>query len=129
MGAPATRPELFRAAQAKIGGPGARKEKNTAMRKLLAVTALSALIVTPAIAQQKTSGNDAAAVRSLASEPSKKAKQSKAAPRQTPSRASPYSTNPEHDVYFRGEYVGSDPDPRIRWTLKNEARRSYGLDN
>ena len=34
--------------------------------------------------------------------------------------ASPYSTNPEHDVYVNGVYVGSDPDPRIRWSLKRE---------
>ena len=33
---------------------------------------------------------------------------------------SPYSTNPAHDVYVNGVYVGSDPDPRIRWTLKKE---------
>ncbi len=33
---------------------------------------------------------------------------------------SPYSTNPAHDVYVNGVYVGSDPDPRIRWTLKRE---------
>ena len=33
---------------------------------------------------------------------------------------SPYSTNPEHDVYVNGVYVGSDPDPRIRWSLKRE---------
>jgi hypothetical protein len=100
------------------------------MSRILAVTVLSALIVTPAIAQQKTSSGDSAAGRSFASDSSKKAKQSKTIVRQTQSpRASAYSTNPEHDVYFRGEYVGSDPDPRIRWTLRNEARRSYGLDN
>jgi hypothetical protein len=100
------------------------------MRRLFAVTALCALIVSPAIAQQKGSGSGATAVQSSVSAPSKKAKQSKAIVGQTPLRsASPYSTNPEHDVYFRGEYVGSDPDPRIRWTLRDEARRSYGLDN
>lgn len=33
---------------------------------------------------------------------------------------SPYSTNPAHDVYVNGVYVGSDPDPRIRWTLRKE---------
>ena len=33
---------------------------------------------------------------------------------------SPHSTNPAHDVYVNGVYVGSDPDPRIRWTLKKE---------
>jgi hypothetical protein len=34
--------------------------------------------------------------------------------------ASPYSTNPAHDAYVNGTYVGSDPDPRIRWQLKRE---------
>lgn len=33
---------------------------------------------------------------------------------------SPYSSNPEYDVYVNGEYVGSDPDPRIRWSLRKE---------
>lgn len=33
---------------------------------------------------------------------------------------SPYSTNPAHDVYVNGNYVGSDPDARIRWSLKKE---------
>lgn len=33
---------------------------------------------------------------------------------------SPYSSNPEYDVYVNGEYVGSDPDPRIRASLRKE---------
>ncbi len=33
---------------------------------------------------------------------------------------SPYSTNPAHDVYVNGNYAGSDPDPRIRWSLRKE---------
>ena len=28
-----------------------------------------------------------------------------------------HSTNPAHDVYFGGRYVGSDPDERIRLEL------------
>ena len=29
-----------------------------------------------------------------------------------------YTTNPTHDVYdIRGKYLGSDPDPTIRWML------------
>ena len=40
---------------------------------------------------------------------------------------SPYPHNPEYDVYVRGEYVGSDPDPRIRATLRQEATRNYGF--
>jgi hypothetical protein len=41
-------------------------------------------------------------------------------------RRSP-SGNPEWDVYVRGEYVGSDPDPRVRATLRQEATRNYGF--
>ncbi|MEX0753108.1 MAG: hypothetical protein WD073_09315 [Xanthobacteraceae bacterium] len=33
---------------------------------------------------------------------------------------SPYSSNPEYDVFVNGEYVGSDPDPRVRSQLKRE---------
>jgi hypothetical protein len=39
-----------------------------------------------------------------------------------------YSTNPEHDVYVNGEYVGSDPDPRIRATLVQEWRNRGGFN-
>jgi len=28
-----------------------------------------------------------------------------------------YSTNPAHDVFVNGKYVGSDPDPTIRSML------------
>jgi hypothetical protein len=35
-------------------------------------------------------------------------------------RGSPYSSNPANDAYVNGTYVGSDPDPRIRWQLKRE---------
>jgi hypothetical protein len=35
-----------------------------------------------------------------------------------------YSTNPTHDVFVNGKYVGSDPDPFIRSMLS----RGYGLD-
>ena len=43
-------------------------------------------------------------------------------------RATGYSPsgNPQWDVYVRGEYVGSDPDPRVRDTLRREAVRNYG---
>jgi hypothetical protein len=37
--------------------------------------------------------------------------------------------NPGWDVYVKGAYVGSDPDPRIRWTLEKEARGGYGTKN
>jgi hypothetical protein len=31
-----------------------------------------------------------------------------------------YSTNPAHDVFVNGKYVGSDPDPTIRSTLARD---------
>lgn len=43
-------------------------------------------------------------------------------------RPQPFSSHvhyPSYDVYVKGEYVGSDPDPRIRETL----RREYCLDS
>jgi hypothetical protein len=44
-------------------------------------------------------------------------------------RAFPYSSHPEHDVYVNGEYAGSDPDPRIRWTIWQEYKGRFGLRN
>ena len=29
-----------------------------------------------------------------------------------------HSTNPAYDVYKNGQYLGSDPDPRIRATIQ-----------
>ncbi len=31
-----------------------------------------------------------------------------------------YSTNPAHDVFVNGKYVGSDPDPTIRSMLSRD---------
>jgi len=31
-----------------------------------------------------------------------------------------YSSNPAHDVFVNGKYVGSDPDPTIRSTLARD---------
>src|SRR5207253_8439767 len=35
-------------------------------------------------------------------------------------RTQRHSTNPRHDVYVGGQYVGSDPDPMIRFQLQRE---------
>ena len=32
-----------------------------------------------------------------------------------------YSTNPSHDVFVNGKYVGSDPDPTIRSMLSRDS--------
>jgi opacity protein-like surface antigen len=100
------------------------------MTRILAAAALAALIVTPASAQSIESEGSGAGLRSYAASDSQKAKATRKKVVTTytqPRRASPYSSNPEYDVYVRGEYVGSDPDPRIRSTLRAEAKRYYGM--
>ncbi|HET7681955.1 MAG TPA: hypothetical protein VFK79_17690 [Xanthobacteraceae bacterium] len=102
------------------------------MTKILAAAALAAFIATPASAQSMKSEGSDAGLRSYAASDTQRAKAKKKRVVTTyaqPRRASPYSSNPEYDVYVRGEYVGSDPDPRIRWTLRDEAKRNYGLRN
>jgi hypothetical protein len=84
------------------------------MMKILAVAALTVAVATPGSAQsvkhkQKTVGTYAT--------------------EEQRARATGYSPsgNPQWDVYVRGEYVGSDPDPRVRATLRQEAVRNYGF--
>ena len=55
----------------------------------------------------------------------KKAKKAKTQKRVV-RNGSPYSTNPAHDVYVNGIYVGSDPDPRIRWQSEEGILRGCG---
>jgi hypothetical protein len=40
---------------------------------------------------------------------------------------SPFPHDPAYDVWVNGQYVGSDPDPRIRARLREEAKRSHNL--
>jgi opacity protein-like surface antigen len=100
------------------------------MTRILAAAALVALIVTPVSAQSIKSEGSGAGLGSYAASDSQKAKAKKKKVVTTHTqlrRAAPYSSNPEYDVYVRGEYVGSDPDPRIRSTLRHEAKRYYGM--
>jgi hypothetical protein len=101
-----------------------------AMTKILAAAALAVLIATPAYAQSMKNESSGAPLRSHAASDSQKGKsqtrRSDAASEAQPARVWSYSGNPEYDVYVRGEYVGSDPDPRVRSTLRAEATRSYG---
>jgi hypothetical protein len=100
--------------------------EDTAMTKIFVAAALAALIATPAYAQSMKSEGNGAALRSYASGTSKaKAKRHKTVTTYQ-QRVSP-SGNPEWDVYVRDEYVGSDPDPRVRYTLRQEAVRNYGF--
>ena len=86
------------------------------MKTFFAAAALAAVIAVPAfvptgLAQAQTYSN----------EQTKPQKVKKAKPQKRVMRyGSPYSTNPAHDVYVNGVYVGSDPDPRIRSTLRKE---------
>jgi Ni/Co efflux regulator RcnB len=97
------------------------------MTKLLVAAALAALIATPASAQSMKGDGSDTALRSYASDTSKaKAKKKNKTVTTYHQRVSP-SGNPEWDVYVRGEYVGSDPDPRVRYTLRQEATRNYGM--
>jgi hypothetical protein len=85
-------------------------EENRGMTKIPAVVALALLIAAPAYAQS-------AQVKAKKKNKSVTTYQQPASP----------SGNPEWDVYVRGEYVGSDPDPRVRYTLRQEAVRNYGI--
>ena len=83
------------------------------MIRILTAAALAALVATPAFAQsvhvkKKNTGTTWMTAQD-------KAYRTGYSP----------SGNPEWDVYVRGEYVGSDPDPRVRWTLRDEAKRNY----
>jgi hypothetical protein len=82
----------------------------SAMKMLLAATALAltAGLALPPVPQARAESTSKQQVTK------KKAKAAKQV------RRSPYSTNPAHDVYVNGVYVGSDPDPRVRWTIKRE---------
>ena len=87
------------------------------MKMLVAAIALAVAAAAPAFgpgqqAQAQTYSKDQTAPQKV-----KKAKTQK---RVVVRNGSPYSTNPAHDVYVNGTYVGSDPDERIRWTLKRE---------
>lgn len=78
------------------------------MKFIVTAIVLAAFIAAPASAQTTKK---------------KKSSASQTQQQKTP-RYSP-SGHPEWDVYVRGEYVGSDPDPRIRASLRSEAKRNY----
>jgi hypothetical protein len=94
------------------------------MRVILAAVISTSLIAAPAAAQYGLSpGYSAPSATHKAK--SKKAKATSAYAQQH--GGSPYSSNPAYDVYVNGEYVGSDPDPRVRATLAAEWRSQWGL--
>ena len=104
------------------------------MKRMLGAASLSLLIVTCVCVQPGKAGplDPGLYAFAAADTPSAKAKKTKrtkekAVQSHTVTRSA-YSTNPEYDVYVRGEYVGSDPDPRVRATIRQEAVRHYGMD-
>lgn len=87
------------------------------------VAALAALFLAPW--ELSDPGAYAQAPQTRQTVKKKKAKVVKPAPRV--SRYSSEFYDPSYDVYVKGAYVGSDPDPRIRWTMEKEAKGGYGL--
>jgi opacity protein-like surface antigen len=76
------------------------------MKTIFTIAAVAALIASPALAAQMKQRHH---VRSLES-------YAQVQPRQTQR----HSTNPRFDVYQNGQYVGSDPDPMVRFQLQRE---------
>jgi len=91
------------------------------MRVILA-TMLTVAIATPAAAQYYVAGYDWPG-RPIVTETQtitvQRLRRGAGAYAQVP-RMERHSLNPEYDVYVNGIYVGSDPDPRIRDTLRHE---------
>ena len=86
------------------------------MKIIVAATALAVCAAPLAFGTAQEAQAQSYSKEQTTTQKSKKAKTQKRVVRY----GSPYSTNPAHDVYVNGVYVGSDPDPRIRWTLKKE---------
>jgi hypothetical protein len=76
------------------------------MKTIVTIVALATLIATPAFAAQKKHSQNVRSQEAYA-----QAQQQ---------QAQPHSTNRNFDVYQNGQYVGSDPDPRIRFQLQRE---------
>lgn len=92
--------------------------------KLAVIPALAAILLSPCALS-----NDSALAQTPSAQQSVKKKKAETV-QPAPRYASPYSADvhrPEYDVYVKGAYVGSDPDPRIRYTLEREAKGGYGV--
>jgi hypothetical protein len=93
------------------------------MKMLIAAIALAVAATAPAFApgqqaQAQTYSKDQTTTHKPTT--THKAKKKVKTQKRVVRNGSPYSTNPAHDAYVNGTYVGSDPDPRIRWQLKRE---------
>ncbi len=88
------------------------------MKKLIGILALAAAFAVPAAGSGTAQGETVQ---------SKSAKNAKAAKETVvrrelgqPLPSSAFAHHPSYDVYVNGEYAGSDPDPRVRWTIRRE---------
>ena len=93
----------------------------TAMKIIVAATALAVFAAPLTLgdgqqAQAQSYSKEQTTTKQTTTKKAKKTKTQKRVVR----NGSPYSTNPAHDVYVNGVYAGSDPDPRIRWSIKRE---------
>ena len=75
------------------------------MKSILTFVALATLIASPALAAKKKSR--LSSVEAYASA-------------QSQQRTQRHSANSRNDVYVGGQYIGSDPDPMIRFQLQRE---------
>jgi predicted porin len=89
------------------------------MKMLVAAIALALAATAPAFAPGQQAQAQTYSKEQTTTDKTKKVKKAKTQKRVV-RNGSPYSTNPAHDAYVNGTYVGSDPDPRIRWQLKRE---------
>jgi ABC-type sugar transport system substrate-binding protein len=85
------------------------------IKLVLSAAALAVLLATPAEAAK--SGKHRTHIG---------AKHKVAKPRVKPVAVRPPQSN---DVYFQGHYLGSDPDPRIRYELGRDLGKHFGGDD
>ena len=89
------------------------------MKRLIGVLALAAVVAVPAIGSGTAQGET---VQSKSAKKTKAAKET-VVRRETTGQLLPSSAfahHPSYDVYVNGEYAGSDPDPRVRWSIRRE---------
>ena len=90
------------------------------MKMLVAAIALAVAATAPAFAPGQQAQAQTYSKEQTTPQKVKKATKPTKTQKRVVRNGSPYSTNPAHDAYVNGTYVGSDPDPRIRWQLKKE---------
>ncbi len=87
------------------------------MKKLIGILALAAAFAVPAIGSGTAQGET---VQSKSAKKAKAAKETAVRREGQLLPSSAFAHHPSYDVYVNGEYAGSDPDPRIRWSIRRE---------